>query len=71
VVDPGGIVRAAAVFLNAPIGNLPMRPGLGARHAAALAATRDTGAVAVVVSSSSGTITVFQEGRLILELEKP
>lgn len=71
VVDSSGIVRAAAVFLNAPIGDIPLRAGLGARHAAALAATIDTGAVAVVVSSSSGAISVFQEGRLVLELEKP
>lgn len=71
VVDSNGIVRAAAVFLSAPIGEIPLRAGLGTRHAAALAATIDTGAVAVVVSSSSGTISVFHEGRLVLELEKP
>jgi DNA integrity scanning protein DisA with diadenylate cyclase activity len=71
VVDSDGIVRAAAVFLSAAIGDIPLRPGLGTRHAAALAVTIDTGAVAVVVSSSSGTISVFHEGRLVLELNKP
>jgi DNA integrity scanning protein DisA with diadenylate cyclase activity len=63
-------VVSAATYLDAPIRNQPRRAGLGGRHAAALAVTVATGAVAVVVSSSSGAISVFQDGRLILELEK-
>jgi DNA integrity scanning protein DisA with diadenylate cyclase activity len=70
VVNGNGIVVSAATYLDAPIRNQPLRAGLGARHAAALAVTVGTGAVAVVVSSSSGAISVFQDGRLILELEK-
>ena len=70
VVNGNGIVESAATYLDAPIRNRPLRAGLGARHVAALSATVGTGAVAVVVSSSSGTISVFQDGLLILELAK-
>ena len=55
-----GIVKSAATYLDAPIRDLPLRAGFGARHVAALGATVGTGAVAVVVSSSSGTISVFK-----------
>jgi DNA integrity scanning protein DisA with diadenylate cyclase activity len=48
-----------------------LREGLGARHASAAAITAATPAVAVVVSESSGDVTVFHRGQAILELEKP
>jgi hypothetical protein len=70
VVNGNGILKSAATYLDAPVRNLPLRAGFGARHVAALGVTIGTGAVAVVVSSSSGTISVFQDGRLILEFEK-
>jgi DNA integrity scanning protein DisA with diadenylate cyclase activity len=70
VVNGNGILKSAATYLDAPVRDLPLRAGFGARHVAALGVTIGTGAVAVVVSSSSGTISVFQDGRLILELEK-
>jgi hypothetical protein len=70
VVNENGILQSAATYLDAPARDLPLRAGFGARHMAALAVTVGTGAVAVVVSSSSGSISVFQDGRLILEFEK-
>jgi DNA integrity scanning protein DisA with diadenylate cyclase activity len=70
VVNGNGILKSAATYLDAPVRDLPLRAGFGARHVAALGVTIGAGAVAVVVSSSSGTISVFQDGRLILELEK-
>ena len=47
-----------------------LRAGLGARHAG-FAVIAATDALATVVSSSSGTVTVVSEGRAILELERP
>jgi DNA integrity scanning protein DisA with diadenylate cyclase activity len=43
---------------------------LGARHAAALAVTTVTDTTAVVISASSGTITVYDGGGKVLELER-
>ncbi len=44
--------------------------GLGTRHTAAAAITAASEAIAVVISESSGTVTVFHEGKEILKLEK-
>jgi diadenylate cyclase len=70
VVDSGGIVRSAGTYLNAQSHQHHFIPGLGARHAAARSITEVTSALTVVVSSSSGTVSVFHGGQLVLELEK-
>ena len=45
--------------------------GLGARHAAAAAITTVTDAAAVVLSESSGSVTVFHRGAPILTFDEP
>jgi DNA integrity scanning protein DisA with diadenylate cyclase activity len=71
VISRTGTVESAGTFLAPPTHEVKLRPGLGARHAAAANFTASTDAIAVVISESSGTITVFHEGNPILELEKP
>jgi DNA integrity scanning protein DisA with diadenylate cyclase activity len=70
VIDKKGVVRSAGTYLDAPIKKAKLQAGLGARHAAALSITAVTDALATVVSSSSGTVTIFHEGKPILELER-
>jgi DNA integrity scanning protein DisA with diadenylate cyclase activity len=55
VVNRRGVVDSAGTYLDAPVGRGSLRPGLGARHAAALAIPTVTDATAVVISASSGT----------------
>jgi len=66
-----GIVEAAGTYLRPelPDGELPS--GLGARHAAAAGITTASGALAVVVSQSTGRVSLFKAGRAILILERP
>ncbi len=45
--------------------------GLGARHHAAAGITAVTKAIAVTVSESTGTVTIFRDGRIVTEIEKP
>ena len=45
--------------------------GLGARHHAAAAITAVTDSIAVTVSASTGSITIFRRGRIITEIQKP
>lgn len=71
VVSASGTVESAATYLDAPVRRAKLRSGHGARHASALAITAETSASAVVLSSSSGMVTVFHGGKIILELEKP
>lgn len=69
IVAADGTVEAAAQILNASTANVTLSKGLGARHWAAAAVTRSSKAVAVVVSESSGTVRIFQNGEVVLRIE--
>lgn len=71
VVDKKGIVQSAGTYLDAPTKKVKLRRGWGARHASAASITAVTDALSIVLSESSGTVTVFDDGRPVLELEKP
>lgn len=71
VIDRKGVVRSAGTYLQAPSSRLQIADGLGTRHRAAAAITAATTATAIVISESSGTVTVFHGGRGILTLERP
>ena len=43
--------------------------GLGARHYAGAAISKNTQAISVVVSESSGTVRLFQNGEVVLRIE--
>ncbi len=69
VIREDGVVLAAGRYLQASAGaRLPM--GLGARHGAAAAMTAETKAVAITVSQTSGTVRVFKDGEIVLELHQ-
>ncbi len=72
IIEPNGTVESAGTYLGAhSSASLRLDPGLGARHAAAAAIThRCKSAIAVVVSESSGTVSVMQGGAIVLKLEK-
>ncbi|MBI3467368.1 MAG: DNA integrity scanning protein DisA nucleotide-binding domain protein [Planctomycetes bacterium] len=71
IVRGDGVVLAAGIQLvpTAPAPQLPK--GLGTRHSAAAAITASTDAVAISVSQSTGTITVFKSGQMITDIHKP
>lgn len=71
VIREDGTVLSAGRYLNAAADTTGLLPlGLGARHAAAAAITRATGALAVSVSQSTGTVRVFKGGDVALELNQ-
>jgi len=45
--------------------------GLGARHHAAAAISAVTDCIAVTVSESTGSVTIFRGGRIVTEIQKP
>jgi DNA integrity scanning protein DisA with diadenylate cyclase activity len=71
LVSTKGVVESAGTYIDAPSTRIRLNPGLGARHAAAASITSNTQSVAVVISESSGAVTVFHDGTSVLELEKP
>jgi diadenylate cyclase len=69
IVREDGVVIAAGRYLNFDDEkevDIPL--GLGARHMAAAGISRDTEAIAIVVSQTSGSVRVFRRGKAALEL---
>jgi DNA integrity scanning protein DisA with diadenylate cyclase activity len=66
-----GTIETAGTYLKVksqPDTNLP--PGLGTRHHAAAAVTDVSEALAVVISESTGTVSLFRGGKIITEIHK-
>jgi DNA integrity scanning protein DisA with diadenylate cyclase activity len=69
VVREDGTVIAAGRYLNFDEEKeLELPLGLGARHMAAAGISRDTEAISIVVSQTSGSVRVFRRGKVALEL---
>jgi len=69
IMREDGVVVAAGRYLNFDRGrevNVPL--GLGARHMAAAGISRDSDAIAIVVSQTSGSVRAFRRGKVALEL---
>lgn len=72
VIRGDGVILSAGRYLT-PQGkpDEPLPRGLGARHEAAAGITQTTGAVALCVSQSTGTVSIFRNGRLLTDIQKP
>ncbi len=71
IIRGDGTIMSAGSFLKPEKTVVSLQSGLGARHAAAAAVTALTSAMAVVVSQSTGAVTLFKSGEIVLSLEKP
>lgn len=69
VVSPDGIVEKSRQILEVTHANLSLSKGLGSRHWAAAAISQITKAIAIVVSQSTGTVRLFQNGDNVLRIE--
>lgn len=69
VISADGHVEAAGRILDAPAEGLTLSKGLGARHWAAAAISKTTGAIAIAVSESTGTVRIFKDGIVVLRIE--
>jgi DNA integrity scanning protein DisA with diadenylate cyclase activity len=70
VIQEDGVVLSAGRYLQAVSKEAKVPMGLGARHSAAAAMTVETRAVAITVSQTTGTVRVFKEGEIVLELHQ-
>lgn len=72
VLRGDGVVLAAGRYLAPPAKlDEPLPQGLGTRHEAAAGITVDTEALALCVSQSTGTVSIFKGGRLLADIQKP
>jgi DNA integrity scanning protein DisA with diadenylate cyclase activity len=71
IVRGDGVVLAAGMQLVGITAGQQLPHGLGTRHAAACAITASSGAVAIVISQSTGTISIFKSGDLVTDIHRP
>lgn len=69
IISADGIVHSAGRHLDAPAGGITLSKGLGARHWAAAAISKATKAISIAVSESTGTVRLFQDGKVVLRIE--
>ena len=69
VISADGVVQAAGRHLRSSAEEIVISKGLGSRHFAAADISKSTDAIAVAVSESTGTVRVFQDGRVVLRIE--
>ena len=69
VISSDGVIEKSRQMLEVSHEDLTMTKGLGARHWAAAAITRKTKAISVVVSQSTGTVRIYQNGHLVIRIE--
>lgn len=71
VLQKDGVVVTAGRHLNAALESKDFPQGLGSRHIAAAGITSISNAVAMVLSESTGNISVFKNGKIFVSIEKP
>jgi diadenylate cyclase len=70
VIRDDGVVMAAGRHLNAALEEGELPRGLGSRHVAGAGITAVTDAVAIAISESDGTVRIFKQGTIFMEIEK-
>jgi DNA integrity scanning protein DisA with diadenylate cyclase activity len=71
IITSSGEIITAGRHLSAALDSKDFPPGLGSRHIAAAGITNVTRAVAMVISQSTGNVSVFKNGKLFVTIEKP
>lgn len=70
IIREDGVVLAAGRYLLTMSRDVKLPMGLGARHSAAASISAESKAIAITVSQTTGTVRVFREGEIVLELRQ-
>lgn len=70
IVRDDGVIISAGRHLAAALDADKLPMGLGSRHAAAAGITESSGALAIVVSQSTGDVRIFKNGTVFMEIER-
>lgn len=74
LVSGEGVIQTCGAYLKTSWQDEPehaLPQGLGARHHAAAGITAVTDSIAVTVSESTGSVTIFRNGHIVTEIDKP
>jgi DNA integrity scanning protein DisA with diadenylate cyclase activity len=69
IISADGIVERSCQLIDALHADLTLSKGLGSRHWAGAAISKIAKAISIVVSQSSGTVRLFQNGQVMLRVE--
>jgi DNA integrity scanning protein DisA with diadenylate cyclase activity len=65
VIRGDGIIESAGTLIYTPNHNIVMPSGFGSRHAAAASISWAAGCIAIAISESTRTVTLFQNGQML------
>ena len=72
IIREDGVLLAAGRYLRPPEDlELELPLGLGTRNASAMAITQVTQALSFVISKTTGTVRIYKNGKLAVELKQP
>jgi DNA integrity scanning protein DisA with diadenylate cyclase activity len=71
IIKDNGAIVTAGRHLNAALDGKDFPQGLGSRHIAAAGITGITRSIAIVLSESTGNVSVFKNGKIFVSIEKP
>lgn len=69
VISADGTVEGSSRIIDTLPVEITMTKGLGSRHFSGAAISKNTKAIAVVVSQTNGTVRIFQNGEVVLRIE--
>jgi DNA integrity scanning protein DisA with diadenylate cyclase activity/mannitol/fructose-specific phosphotransferase system IIA component (Ntr-type) len=69
IVRGDGVVISAGTYLQVPV-DVKLPGGYGSRHRVACGITDVTSAISVAISQSTGEVTVFKKGAIVLSLSR-
>jgi len=70
IIRGDGVLISAGTLIHAPVHNHTLPGGLGSRHAAAASITQVEDCLCIVVSGSTGQVTLFRRGEMLPLIEK-
>ena len=70
IIRGDGVLLSAGSLLHAPDYSHDLPGGLGSRHAAAASITQAVDCLCIVVSGSTGQVTLFRKGKMLPLIEK-
>jgi DNA integrity scanning protein DisA with diadenylate cyclase activity len=70
VIRGDGVIESAGTLIYTPSHNIVMPSGFGTRHAAAASISWAAECIAIAVSESTRTVTLFQNGQMLQVMQK-
>jgi diadenylate cyclase len=68
IIDEEGHIISAGTYLDVNTSNLEFPEGFGTKHRSCAAITKETDAIAIVVSESGGRVRILKNGRIAIKV---